>query len=406
MGLYPTPSILVKNKIHPAGLAILNDCALLDPSIVDPTAILVRSSKVNTSEYNGDLIAIARAGAGVDNIDGGKFQTATERGICVFNAPGANALSVAQMTMGAIMSNLRSIVAGSNAALDLAGKDPAESKEFVEKAKSAFTGAELQTKILGVIGLGYVGVELVNMATSLGMRVVGCDSHLTVQHALRLTNSPLFKLARSMDQVLREADIVSVHVPLCDNTRNLIGGKQVAQMKEGAIIVNYARGGIVDDDAVFAALDAGHLSAYLSDFASPKLVRKGVYATLHQGASTPESEERCATMVCQQLRDFLEYGRVVNSVNFPTVDMQLREGTRSRITILNRDIPGMIASYTSVLAREGINIPNVSGNTNGKVGYYVIDVPSEVPESILCAIRSIEGVIRARVLQYMDTEAS
>ncbi|MGD0023670.1 MAG: NAD(P)-dependent oxidoreductase [Xanthobacteraceae bacterium] len=390
--------ILVRNKIHPAGLALFGASYTVGPKVDRPDMIALRSDVLYTKDYGDTLFAVGRAGVGLNNIDEGKFDTATERGICIFNAPGANSRSVAQITMAAIMGNARHIADANSASRSFHRQEPERIKGYVEQHKSQFPGFELEAKTLGVIGLGYAGVEVVNLAIKIGMKVVGYDTHLTLQHALRLTNDENFSIARSMEQVLRSADIITVHVPLNDKTKHLIGRPQIELMRDDATVVNYAREDIYDDAAVIEALDRKKLSYYLNDFPSSDLVHTKVYSTMHQGASTPESEKRCAVMVCQQLKDFAEFGTVVNSVNFPTVEVPLHSDTRTRITIVNKDIPGMIASYTGLLAGAGINIPSVSGDNNGTIGYYIIDVPTEVPSEVLRAINDVEGVIRVRAI--------
>ncbi len=386
--------ILTLNSIAPAGLQVFNGGYTIGADITDPGGIIVRSAKVNTDNYP-NLLAVARAGAGYNNIT---VDRATATGVCVFNAPGANANAVAELVFAVLGADARQIMPAIAFARTLADLDDSEIMKLVEAEKSRFLGSELAGKTLSVIGLGQIGVLVANLGLQKGMRVVAFDSALTVPNAHRLHRD--VRVVRTIDEVLQVADVLSVHVPLKEETRGMIGERELQIIRPGATLLNYAREGIYDDHAVLAALDAGRIGRYITDFPTHDLLgHPKVVCTPHLGASTAESEENCAIMAARELRGFIETGAVVNSVNFPTVDVPVRPGTTSRITFVNKDVPGMIAAVTGVLADAGINIPNVLGDSNGNVGYYVIDVvEQEVPLSVIERLRAIENVIRVRVI--------
>jgi D-3-phosphoglycerate dehydrogenase len=387
--------VLVLNNISEAGLNQFGEGYEFGSDIPDPEAILLRSAKLDTDHYPS-LLAVARAGAGVNNVSVAK---ATERGVCVFNTPGANANAVAELVFIMLGIYARRI----NKALQfmhlLEGDDDDLITAQVEETKAKFSGFELVGKTLGVIGLGKIGVLVANAGIRHGMRVIGYDTFptLTNMHTLNAH----VEIVRRMEDVLREADVLTVHVPFSEKTKHLIGAKQIDLLKEDCILMNYARGGVYDDNAVIAALDAGKAGVFITDFPTSSLTTtENVICTPHLGASTAESEENCATMAVRQLKNYLEYGVVSNSVNFPVVETFPSQSVRSRLAIVNRDVPGMIAVITEVLGGAHINIQALTNEGNGKIGYSLIDLEVEVGGEIIEAIRRIPDVLRVRVMRF------
>ncbi len=385
-------SVRTFNKIAPKGLAVFDESYHVGDDADDPDAILLRSHKLHDMEFNPDLKAIGRAGAGVNNIP---VEECTNRGIVVFNTPGANANSVKELVLSGLLLSSRRIHQGLSwvDSLDPESDDVAK---VVEKKKSEFEGPELYGKTLGVIGLGAIGVIVSNAAAALGMNVVGFDPFMSVESAWGL--SRVVHRARSLEALLAESDYVTIHVPLNDNTRNFMDREQIFGMKKGARLLNFARGGLVNDTALVEALDKGIVSYYVTDFPEAGIIGNDrVLAIPHLGASTPEAEENCAIMAAQQLRGFLEYGNVVNSVNFPECQMPPRN--YDRLLIANRNIPNMVGQVTRILADAEINILDLVNHHKDEVAYNIIDVDGDIDEKTLEAIRNIEGIIMVRHLQ-------
>ncbi|NND99215.1 MAG: phosphoglycerate dehydrogenase [Pirellulaceae bacterium] len=356
-----------------------------------PDAILLRSFKMHDMEIPDSVAAIGRAGAGVNNIPVDKM---TERGIPVFNAPGANANAVKELVLAGLLIAARNIMPAAQFAAGLDGTD-AEISVAVESGKKNFVGFELPSKTLGVIGLGAIGLRVANAALSLGMKVVGYDPLISVQSAWQLSSG--VEQAVSIDHLFSQCDAVSVHVPLLDATRGMITADRIKMMPSGGIIVNLARGGICDDDAVLAALDDGHLHAYVIDFPTGALLKhEKVISFPHLGASTGEAEENCAVMVADQVRDFLEDGTVSNSVNFPDSYMPRNGG--NRITIANANVPNMVGQISTILAEANLNIADLLNKSRGDVAYTIIDVDGDVSDATLNALRGIKGVLSLRSL--------
>jgi D-3-phosphoglycerate dehydrogenase len=351
---------------------------------------------VDTDEIPS-MLAIARAGAGVNNIS---IEKATEKGVCVFNTPGANANAVAELVFIMLGIAARKIHKSLDFTQALAAEgDDKVIGEKVEKGKAQFSGFELQGKTLGVVGLGKIGVLAANAGLQHGMQVIGYDPFPTVANVHLL--NPKVEIKHKLDDILARADVISVHVPLSDKTRHLIGEAQLKKAKQGVILMNYARKGIYDDQAVIAALDAGQVSMYLSDFPYKALLgRPNVICTPHLGASTAESEENCAVMAVNQLKNYLEYGVVANSVNFPITEVYPEASTRTRLVVINKDVPNMIAQITQAVGGAGINIGSFTNASNGKIGYNIIDVEADVPDAVVNAIKGIGNVIRVRVLRF------
>jgi len=381
------------NAISPVGLDRLPaDAYEVGPDVADPHALLLRSAELHGVAIPDGLLAVARAGAGTNNIP---IPDYSARGIPVFNTPGANANAVKELTIAAILLAARNIIDGAAFAHRLDG-DAATMNEAVEKGKKQFVGFELPGRTLAVIGLGAIGVEVANTASALGMKVLGYDPAVTVENAWKL--SPLVERVTSPEQLLRRADIVTVHVPLQPATKGLIGADQLALVKPSTVLINFSRAPIVDEAAVVAALEEGRLRGYVCDFPSPALNKRPKVVTLpHLGASTEEAEENCARMAADQLRAYLENGVIVNSVNFPNADLPRREHT-SRLAIANSNTPNMVGQISAVLAEDGLNIADLLNRSKAELAYTVIDVEGEVPAPVLAQIRGIDGVLSARLV--------
>lgn len=383
------------NNIAEEGLRLFNDKFAVSVDHADPHGILVRSSPVNVDDYPS-LIAVARAGAGVNNIN---VDRATERGICVFNTPGANANAVVDLVFPMIGVWRRNIFKGIRFCQSLAELPPEQVSGEVEKRKAAFRGEEIAGKTLAVVGLGQIGVRLANGGAHRYMKVNGFDPSPALENIHQLL--PEVKICRSLREAIGDADIVSLHLPLNDRTRKLVNADFIRKMKKGAILVNYSREPIVDEAAVIAALDAGYLEAYLSDFPTATSVRhEKILTTPHLGASTSESEENCSLMAVKEMAAYLQYGNVVHSVNFPNIESTPGDNVHTRLIVINRDVPGMIAFVSNVFGNNGVNIASFMNQSNGKVGYNIIDVESAVSSEILTAIEANSDVIRTRLITF------
>lgn len=383
----------VLDRIAREGLALLGDGFTVSGEEGAPQGILVRSSGVDTDLYP-ELLAVARAGAGVNNISVAK---ATAAGICVFNTPGANANAVAELVftmLGIAARNLQEAMAFCRG---LSGCSESAVKSRVEGEKQRFLGSELSGKTLGVLGLGKIGLRVANRGLTAGMRVIGFDPFPALENIHQL--SPEVVLARSLGEMLPRVDVVSLHLPLNDKTRGMVDAALLARLPAGAVLLNYARGEIVDAAAVLAALDSGHLSRYLTDFPTAAIIgHPKVLCTPHLGASTEESEEQCAIMAVGELKSYLEYGNVSRSVNFPTAEMIPDENVVARLVVINRDVPGMIGVVSQAIGSGGINIASYLNESNGAIGYNLIDLEARVPAELLAAITSHPGVIRTRLI--------
>lgn len=385
--------IKTMNRIAPEGLALLGEEFHLDPDEKNPHGILVRSSQVDTDEYP-ELLAVARAGAGVNNITVDK---ATEHGICVFNTPGANANAVAELLFTMLGIWVRNIHQGIEFCKGLAGLQDEAVSEAVEARKAAFRGVELAGKTLGVIGIGKIGVRVANAGLQRQMEVIAFDPYPALEniHALSFD----VKLARTLGEVIRKADVISIHVPLNKKTTGYLNKEIIAQMRHGAILINYARGPVVDDQAVLAALDEGHLDGYLTDFPNHMTINHPkVLVSPHLGASTEESEENCACLAVSELKDYLQYGTISRSVNFPTVESIPSGACHARFIMINRDIPGMIGFASNIIGRNGINIASYLNESNGIIGYNIIDLEALMPPAVVAEIEAHPDVIRTRIL--------
>lgn len=386
--------IKVLNNVSEIGLSLLQNTHEVGPEAADPEAIIVRSAKVNTDEYP-NLVAVARAGAGINNVS---VARATECGVCVFNTPGANANAVAELVFIALGLYARKIDKALRFVETLEGDDVQIAAQ-VEAGKSKFTGFELTGKTLGVIGLGKIGVLVANAGIERGMKVIGYDAFPTLTNMHQLNRQ--VEIARRMEEVIAAADVLSAHVPFSEKTRHLIGEDQIRLMKPECILMNYARDGIYDDAAVLEALDTGKVSVFITDFPTHALIQNGrVMCTPHLGASTAESEENCAVMAAKQLKNYLEYGVIANSVNFPVIEMFPSQAIRTRLVIVNKDVPNMIAIIAGVIGDARLNIQALTNESNGKIGYNLVDLEAEVSSDVVEKIRNLPNVLRVRVLNF------
>ena len=382
------------NKISPAGLSVLDQTRFsVSEDVENEDGILVRSADMHEYQFPDSLRAIARAGAGTNNIP---IDRCSEAGIVVFNTPGANANAVKELALCALLLASRKITAGAEWVKAQAGAG-ADVEKVVEKGKSQFVGPEIAGKTLGVIGLGAIGVQVANIATKLGMTVYGYDPFLSVDAALSL--SRMVHRAMDLETIYKNCDYITLHVPQTPETRGMINEDAIHMMKGGVRILNLARGGLVNDDDMLAALDTGKVAAYVTDFPNNKILQgKNVIAIPHLGASTPESEENCAVMAAQELRDYLENGNIKNSVNLPTL-VQEWSGV-ARLCIIHRNVPGAIANITGLLSKDGVNVENMTNKSKKDYAYTVVDVGSRISEAVADEIRGLEGVFRVRVLNH------
>jgi len=386
--------ILTLNNISIEGLARLPlDRYEIASEIQHPDIILLRSYNMHDMEIPESLKAVGRAGAGVNNIPVDKL---SELGIPVFNTPGANANAVKELVLGGMFLAARNLCHAWDYARNLTGNDQ-DIRKQVEAGKKKFKGFELPGHTLGVIGLGAIGVLVSNAALSLGMKVIGYDPSITVHRAWQLSSS--VQQALSIDDLLTRSNFVSVHVPLTDTTHRMLDDKRLPMMPDGAVLFNFSRGDIVDEQAVVAALDSGKLGAYVSDFPSNALKdNHRVIVLPHLGASTKEAEDNCAIMVADQVRAFLEDGTVHNSVNFPTIEMA--HGKGYRLTVVNANVPNMLGQISTALADAHLNILDMSNRSRGNLAYTLIDVQEPVPSDVVDRIARVEGVMRVRALTF------
>ena len=381
------------NNISARGLERLpRDHYDVAADIADPHAILVRSADMHKVEVPASVLAIGRAGAGTNNIP---VPNMSKRGIPVFNSPGANANAVKELVLASLFLAARNIVQAWDFARALTGDDETIDKA-VEAGKKKFVGFEIPGRTLGVVGLGAIGVEVANSAHALGMKVLGYDPQITVQRAWQLSSN--VEQALSLDDLFARCDAITVHVPLTNETRGLVNANRLKLMKKSGVILNFSRAGIVDDKAVIAALDDGRLHAYVCDFPKNGLTPHPKVVTLpHLGASTGEAEENCAVMVADTVRDFLENGNIRNSVNFPEAVLP-RAPNAARLCIANSNVPNMVGQISTGLATAGLNIADLLNKSRGEFAYTIIDAEGAVPEGVLEKIRSIEGVLAARLI--------
>ena len=382
------------NKISPAGLSVLDKSRFtVSDDAENEDGILVRSADMQDYPFPENLRAIARAGAGTNNIP---IARCSEAGIVVFNTPGANANAVKELTVCALLLASRDVVGGADWVKLQAGSG-ADVAAAVEKGKSQFVGPELMGKTLGVIGLGAIGVQVANIATKLGMTVYGYDPFLSVDAALSL--SRFVHRAMDLETIYKNCDYITLHVPQTPETRGMINTDAINMMKGHVRILNLARGGLVNDDDMLAALETGRVAAYVTDFPNNKIIQgKRVVAIPHLGASSPESEENCAVMAAQELKDYLENGNIRNSVNLPSLVQDWSGETR--LCIIHRNVPNMLASVTTVLSREHVNVENMTNKSRGEYAYTIVDVSARVGDAVADELRTIDGILRVRVLNH------
>jgi len=380
------------NKIDPEGLRIFPlDQYEIASEFSAPDAIIVRSQAMHDLELPASLLAIARAGAGVNNIP---IEKCTEKGIVVYNTPGANAHAVKEIVLAGMLLASRDIAGSIEWAKGLKGKG-SEVPGLVEKGKSNFGGTEIRGKTLAVIGLGAIGVLVANAAQALGMNVLGYDPYISGHYAWKLSRN--VKKAEGMESLLANADFVSLHIPQLPETKGFINSEKLKMMKPGVKILNFARGGLVNNADMMAAIESGKVGKYVTDFPEDELINvKNIIAIPHLGASTEESETNCAIMAVNQIIDYLENGNIVNSVNFPTTEMERNGGTR--IVVANKNVPKMVSQISSLLALEGLNISNMLNRNKDEIAYNIIDIDGTVPAEIKDMLSAIEGVIMVRIL--------
>ena len=382
-------NILTLNKIAKCGLDQLNDnYKITDDANVDADGIILRSFKMHDMELPESLKAVARAGAGTNNIP---IDKCSEKGIVVFNTPGANANAVKELVIAGMLLASRDVIGGVAWANTLTGDDV---DKQVEKGKSNFAGCEIKGKTLGIIGLGAIGILVANAAYALGMEVIGYDPYLSVDSALKLSRH--VKKANSPEEVYAAADYITIHVPLMDSTRNTINAETIAQMKDGVIILNFARGGLVNNADIKKALADGKVAKYVVDFADSETVNQpGIINIPHLGASTAESEDNCAVMAAPELADYLENGNILNSVNFP--NCSLPEDNIGRIAIAHKNIPNVIAKFTEALS--SVNISDMINKSKGELAYTIINTDHAIPAEAIEKLNQIDAVIRVRVIK-------
>lgn len=379
------------NKISKVGTSCLSDNYITTETIEAADAILVRSASMHEMEFSGNLKAIARAGAGVNNIP---LDKCAQEGIVVFNTPGANANGVKELVIAGLLLASRDVVGGIDWVKE--NKELPDVAKQVEKAKSAFAGGEIKGKKLGVIGLGAIGVEVANAAAALGMEVFGYDPYISVANAWKL--SQYVKNVKSLGEIYSECDYITVHVPLMDSTKGMINKDTIAMMKNGVIVLNFARDALVNDADMAAALEAGKVAKYVTDFPNAASANmKGAICIPHLGASTEESEDNCAVMAVKQVMDYLENGNITNSVNYPAVDAGICT-TPARVGIFHDNVPNMLAQFTSVFSAEGINIDNMVNKSKGESSYTVLDVDA-ANEEIAAKLANIAGVRKVRIIK-------
>jgi len=361
----------------------------------DPHAILVRSADLHGMNISESLLAVGRAGSGTNNIP---VPAMSERGIPVFNAPGANANAVKELVVAGMLIAARNID-DALSYLSTIDPDDAELEKKVEAGKKTFAGYELAHHTLGIVGLGKIGCLVADAAIKLGMHVIGYDPEITVDSAWSLPAT--VKKAHSLGEVLKHSNFLSLHVPLVDATRSMIDASGIAQMKPGAVVLNFSRGGVVEEVAILEALQSGQLSKYVCDFPDPQLAgQPGVILLPHLGASTQEAEENCAVMVVDQVRDYLLDGTIQNSVNFP--DVILPRESRFRVAIANANVPNMVGGISHEMAAAGLNIATMTNKSRRDLAYTLVDVDSEVPDTVIKAISAIDGVLMVRYLPLMS----
>lgn len=380
------------NKISEAGLKLFNENYVNVDRYEDANGILIRSNSLHDKELPTTIEAIARAGAGVNNIP---LDKCAEKGIVVFNTPGANANGVKEMVIATMVMAARNLMGGINWVTSC--QTEPEVAKLVEKNKAQFAGSEIKGKKIGVIGLGAIGILVANATNKLEMDVYGYDPYISVEHAWKL--SKFIKPIKAVEEIYRECDFITIHVPLTDSNRGMLNKQAFEQMKDGVIILNYSRDTLIDEDALVEALKSGKVAKYVTDFPNPKVCGvEGVIAIPHLGASTAESEENCASMAVQQMMDYLENGNIKNSVNYPNCDMGICTQA-GRIAINHKNVPNMLGQFTSTLAKENVNISDLMNKSKGSYAYTLIDIEIPAGPEMIAKLKDIDGVLRVRVIK-------
>ena len=385
-------NILTLNKISPLGLDKFGAAYTCGDNLENPDAVLVRSASMHDTEMGSNLLAIARAGAGTNNIP---CEKCSEQGIVVFNTPGANANAVKEMVIAGLLISSRKVIPAIEWAKTLKGKGN-EVGKLVEKGKGAFVGPEIKGKKLGVIGLGAIGILVANTARSFGMEVYGYDPFLSVDAAWGLSRA--VRHAVSLSEIYENCDYISIHVPLTPDTKGMINADTIATMKGDVRIINFARADLVNSTDIIAGLANGKLAAYVTDFPTDDVIGvDGVIAIPHLGASTPESEDNCAVMAVDQIKDFLENGNVRNSVNFAAVCMP--RATATRVCIIHKNIPNMLSTISTEISNIGVNIENMQSQSKKDYAYTMLDVTSDISDDVAQKINAVEGIVRVRIVR-------
>lgn len=380
------------NPIADKGLELFSEQYKKTDVIQEADAILVRSAKMHDMELPESVKAIARAGAGVNNIP---IKDCSEKGIVVFNTPGANANGVKEMVLAGMLLASRDIVGGIEWVAQQKGREDID--KLAEKQKKQFAGCEISGKKLGIIGLGAIGALVANAAIHLGMEVYGYDPYISIDAAWNLSRT--IKHSKSLDEIYTQCDYITIHVPLLDSTRQMINKDAFQKMKDGVVLLNFARDLLVDEEALVEALESGKVKKYVTDFANPLVAgREGILVTPHLGASTEESEENCAVMAVKELRDFMENGNIKNSVNFPNCDMGTCVSV-GRIAITHKNVPNMISQFTKILGAEGLNIADMTNKSKGEYAYTLIDLESAASRGALDELQAVDGVAKVRVVK-------
>ena len=380
------------NPIAEKGLNLFDDSYKKSESLENCDAVLVRSAKMHDMTLPTTVCAVARAGAGVNNIP---IRDCAEQGIVVFNTPGANANGVKELVLAGMLLASRDIVGGIEWVAK--EKDREDIDKLAEKQKKQFAGCEISGKKLGIIGLGAIGAMVANAASGLGMEVYGYDPYISIDAAWNLSRT--IRHSKCLDEIYSQCDYITIHVPLLDSTKQMINKEAFGKMKDGVVLLNFARDLLVDENALIDALESGKIKKYVTDFANPLVAgREGILVTPHLGASTEESEENCAVMAVKELRDFLENGNIKNSVNFPNCDMGTCVAV-GRIALTHKNIPNMISQFTKVLGDEGLNIADMTNKSKGEYAYTMIDLESTASKQALEELAAIEGVSRVRVIK-------
>ncbi len=380
------------NPIANVGLKNFTDDYQRTENVEEAEGILVRSAKMHDMELSKKLLAVARAGAGVNNIP---LDRCADQGIVVFNTPGANANGVKELVIAGMLLAARDVVGGISWVAE--NKDDAEIAAKAEKAKKAFAGSEIYGKKLGIIGLGAIGIRVANAAENLGMEVYGYDPYISVDAAWKLSRN--VHHSKNVEEIYENCDYITIHVPLMDSTRGMINEDAIAMMKDGVVILNFARDLLADEDAVIAALESGKVRHYVSDFPNTKTANaKGAIVIPHLGASTEESEDNCAVMAVDEIRNYLENGNIINSVNYPRCDMGVCTQS-GRIAIMHKNVANMLGQFTSIFGDAKINITDMMNKSRGDYAYSLFDLETEASEAVVKSLEAVEGVIRVRVVK-------